>query len=215
MSSSASSRARLVIPSFTLAVLAVPAAAAADGEGSPNESVAEVEAGDVAEAPIHDLDAPVNGIDAPVQDLTARVEDLTVATESEDGSLTDAENDEERTVTLAADVLFEFDEAELTDDASQTLEDAARILEEEADGTTVNIDGYTDAKGADSHNQPLSQDRAEAVERELDELVTGVDITYEVEGHGSADPVAPNEIDGEDNPEGREKNRRVEIRFPR
>ncbi|RNL86202.1 OmpA family protein [Halostreptopolyspora alba] len=207
MSSSASSRARLVIPPLTLAALAVPAVAVADGAAPSPETVAEVEAGDVAEAPIHDLDAPV-------VDLNARVEDLTVATESEDGSLTDAENDEERTVTLAADVLFEFDEAELTDDASQTLEQAASVLEEEADGTTVNIDGYTDSKGSDSHNQPLSQERAEAVERELNELVTGVDITYEVAGHGSADPVAPNEIDGEDNPEGREKNRRVEISFP-
>lgn len=215
MSSSASFRARPVILTLGLVVLAAPAEAAADGEDSPNETVAEVDAGDVAEAPIHDLDAPVNDVDAPAQDLTARVDDLTTATESEDGSLTDSENDEERTVTLAADVLFEFDEAELTDDAGQTLQNAARVLEEEADGTTVNIDGYTDTTGSDSHNQPLSEDRAEAVEQELDELVTGIDITYEVEGHGSADPVAPNEIDGEDNPEGREKNRRVEVRFPR
>ncbi|WP_082127017.1 OmpA family protein [Allosalinactinospora lopnorensis] len=77
------------------------------------------------------------------------------------------------------------------------------------------MDGYTDSKGADSHNQPLSEERARAVEEELSGLVGTADITFAVEGHGSANPVAPNEIDGEDNPEGREKNRRGEVRFPR
>ena len=34
-----------------------------------------------------------------------------------------------------------------------------------------------------------------------------------VTGHGDTDPVAPNSKGGEDNPEGRAENRRVEIRY--
>lgn len=159
--------------------------------------------------------APIHTIDTRTEEFSTPVGDLTYATESEDGSLTDAEDSEERTVTLAADVLFEFDEAELSGDARGTLEEAAEILRAEAKGKTVNIDGYTDAKGDEDYNLELSRQRAEAVEEELTGLVGDLDVTFEVAGHGSADPVEPNEVDGEDNPEGREKNRRVEIRFPR
>lgn len=149
-------------------------------------------------------------------DIDGPIDGLTFATEGADGSLTDAESDEERVVTLAADVLFEFDRADISDDAGDALREAAEILRSEADGKTVDIDGYTDAKGADSHNKPLSEDRAKAVEKELSGLLgDDVDVTFSVTGHGSADPVAPNEIDGEDNPEGREMNRRVEISFAR
>lgn len=34
-------------------------------------------------------------------------------------------------------------------------------------------------------------------------------------GHGAADPVAPNTVNGKDNPAGRARNRRVTIAFPR
>ncbi|MDA2807388.1 OmpA family protein [Nocardiopsis suaedae] len=200
-------RARLLALPAAFLVLGAPAAAQAEEEG-PEEIVAEVEAGPVADAPIHDLAAPVQDLDAPVHDLT-------YGTENADGSVKDEANTEERVVTLSADVLFAFDEAELTPDAREALEEAAGILREEADGKTVDIDGYTDSKGSDERNVPLSEERAEAVEKELSGLLDGVDVTFETNGHGSADPVAPNEIDGEDNPEGREKNRRVEIRYPR
>ncbi|TQN31009.1 outer membrane protein OmpA-like peptidoglycan-associated protein [Haloactinospora alba] len=206
MSSSASPGVRLVCWVIAGSVLAVPTSAHAQG-GTETEPDAPGPAA-VDTAPIHDLNTPVQKLSPPVQDLT-------VATRNEDGSVTDAENSEERTVTLAADVLFEFDEADITDEADGALEEAARVLDDSAEGTTVEIDGYTDAKGSAERNQELSEERAEAVEEELSSRTEGSDITFDVTGHGSADPVAPNEVDGEDNPEGREKNRRVEIRIPR
>ncbi|GAA2002094.1 OmpA family protein [Nocardiopsis rhodophaea] len=209
MSRSADARVRLVAASAALLALGAPGAASAETSNEPRETVAEVKGGEVAEAPIMELSPPVVAIDAPIDDLT-------FATEDADGSLTNAENDEERVVTLAADVLFEFDRADISDDAGETLREAADILRREADGKTVDIDGYTDAKGDDSHNQALSEDRAKAVEKKLSELIgDDADVTFSVTGHGSADPIAPNEIDGGDNPEGREMNRRVEISFPR
>ncbi|PSL01041.1 outer membrane protein OmpA-like peptidoglycan-associated protein [Murinocardiopsis flavida] len=189
-------------------VVGLAAAAAAVLLLAPVPAAADAEPGPVAEAPILDLSLPVNGISAPV-------EDLTYATENEDGSLTDAENAKERTVTLAADVLFDFDKATLSGKAETALAEAAGILEEHAGGKTVDIVGYTDAKGDDAYNTKLSEDRAETVRAELEPLVSGTEVKFRTAGKGSADPVAPNEVDGEDNPKGREKNRRVEIRFPR
>lgn len=195
---SRSARALGVLPAATaLAAASLLGAAPAAAE----EFVPEPETSDVAEAPIHDLQVPVH--------------DLTLSIGSQDGSLTDSENQQERTVTLAADVLFEFDSADLTAEAETSLAEAAEILKQDAGGKTVNIDGYTDAKGDDAYNQRLSGQRAAAVETRLTALVEGVEVTFEVAGHGEEDPVAPDEIDGQDNPEGRAKNRRVEIRVPR
>ena len=39
------------------------------------------------------------------------------------------------------------------------------------------------------------------------------DIKTEVKGFGDSKPIEPNKKGGKDNPEGREKNRRVEIRY--
>ncbi|GAA1070245.1 OmpA family protein [Nocardiopsis composta] len=205
MSRSADPRARLLALPAALLILGAPAAAQAEEDG-PEEIVAESDAGPVAEAPVIDLNGNIVDLDTPVRDLV-------LSTSDEDGAVRDSVGGEERVVTLAADVLFEFDEAELTGDAQEALEEAAAVLREEAGGKTVRIDGYTDAKGDDAHNVPLSEARAEAVEKELTGLLDGVDVTFETAGHGSADPVAPNEVDGEDNPEGRAENRRVEIRF--
>lgn len=212
MSSSARFSVRLLCWVGTAAVLTLPTAAHAQ-EGTETEPDVPGPAA-VDTAPIHDLNVPTQELSSSAQEISLSVQDLTVATQNEDGSVTDAENSEERTVTLAADVLFEFDEAEITDDADDALEEAAGVLNDTAGGTTVEIDGYTDAKGGAEHNQELSEERAEAVEEELSSRTEGSDITFDVTGHGSDDPVAPNEIDGEDNPEGREKNRRVEIRIP-
>lgn len=189
-----------------LLLLAASAPAWSEETGGADEpTVAEYNDAPVDQAPIVDLDTPVIDLEAPVMDLVH-------ATTNEDGSLTDAEEDEERVLTLAADVLFDYDEAELTSDADDVLDEAAEVLTE-AEDETVSIDGYTDSHGGDSYNLELSLDRAEAVEEALDERLPDAGTTFDVDGHGSADPVAPNEVDGEDNPEGREENRRVEIRI--
>ena len=77
---------------------------------------------------------------------------------------------------------------------------------------TVRIAGHTDAKGDASYNQKLSERRANAVK---DWFVTkeGLqNVTFVTEGFGKQQPVAPNtKPDGSDDPEGRQKNRRVEI----
>jgi outer membrane protein OmpA-like peptidoglycan-associated protein len=145
-----------------------------------------------------------------------RVRSLIYRRESLDGAERVAEGGEETTVMLAADVLFEFDQASLNPQAQTLLGDVAARLGE-LGPRTVTIAGHTDSHGDDAYNQALSERRAAAVRDALAAHLGdgGADFTFEVAGRGEAEPVAPNENeDGSDNPESRARNRRVEIRYP-
>ncbi len=75
----------------------------------------------------------------------------------------------------------------------------------------VTIIGHTDSKGKEAYNQELSLRRAESTKAWLLDK-GGAKATYQVEGKGESQPVADNtKPDGSDNPEGRAKNRRVDI----
>lgn len=124
-----------------------------------------------------------------------------------------AETGDEVQVSLDADVLFEFDEAALTSVAEQTLTDLVPVIDDRLAGNEIRVVGHTDAKGDDQYNLDLSTRRAEAVRDYLSGLIDA-DIDFVVEGRGEAEPVAPNELDdGSDNPDGRRRNRRVELSF--
>ena len=75
----------------------------------------------------------------------------------------------------------------------------------------MSIVGHTDSLGEDAYNLGLSQRRAEAVAAAV--AASRPDLSLTTEGRGEADPVAPNDNGGEDNPDGRAANRRVEIRY--
>jgi outer membrane protein OmpA-like peptidoglycan-associated protein len=117
-------------------------------------------------------------------------------------------------INLAADVLFDFDKSALKSAAETTLNNLLTVLKANP-GAAVTVVGFTDAKGTDAHNLPLSRQRAEAVKSWL--VAHGVTAdTIATRGLGAANPVAPNtNPDGSDNPEGRQKNRRVEITVTR
>ena len=116
-------------------------------------------------------------------------------------------------IDLSSDVLFAFGAATLSSGSQQTLQRASDELGKAKAGT-VRVDGYTDAKGSDAVNVPLSQQRAQAVAEALTRLA-GSRFRFQVSGHGSADPVAPNSRAGADNPAGRALNRRVTLSFQR
>lgn len=108
------------------------------------------------------------------------------------------------TMRLDEDVLFATDSAVLRPGAIDTLRGLADYLRAEP-GVRVAIDGYTDSRGSDAHNQTLSEQRAAAVRGAFDEM--GVTrARFVVAGHGEADPVAPNTT-----PQGMRQNRRVEV----
>jgi outer membrane protein OmpA-like peptidoglycan-associated protein len=114
-------------------------------------------------------------------------------------------------IDLAADVLFDFDKAEIKRQAEPTLQNLATVLKANP-GAKVAIEGHTDGRGADDYNQKLSEARAASVKQWLvaNAQVNGANIA--TSGVGKSKPIAPNtKPDGSDDPEGRAKNRRVEV----
>lgn len=128
-----------------------------------------------------------------------------------DGLATTTQTEDTVEVVLSTDVLFDFDSAELTPDAASRVAALVTDIEEQAAAGSVAVTGYTDDVGEEDYNQTLSEQRAEAVRAALAEAMTRSDLTFEVQGRGENDPVAPNQIEGRDNPDGRARNRRVTI----
>lgn len=101
---------------------------------------------------------------------------------------------------------FASDSYQLDYSIHNTLRGVARILVEYPD-TSLVIDGYTDSTGGDSHNQTLSERRAESVRQFLvsQGVATGRAIAR---GYGERNPICSNSTK-----EGRACNRRVEIQI--
>lgn len=114
-------------------------------------------------------------------------------------------------IELAADVLFDFDQAAIRQQAATTLAKVAEVIRAYPQAK-VRVEGHTDSIGGEDYNLRLSQRRAQAV---VDWLASrhGFPVAaFTVKGWGERKPVAPNaKADGSDNPAGRQKNRRVEI----
>jgi outer membrane protein OmpA-like peptidoglycan-associated protein len=112
------------------------------------------------------------------------------------------------------DVLFDFDKAELRPQAAVALGRVAEIIRQRAP-RAVRIVGHTDALGSDAYNRQLSERRARSVEQWLASH-GGTLPPVQATGRGEEDPVAPNVTPaGADNPEGRQRNRRVEVLLER
>lgn len=115
------------------------------------------------------------------------------------------------TLTLDAAVLFDFGSAELRPDADAALDALAGALSSLAVPAGT-VEGHTDSVSSADFNLRLSRERAEAVAGALADR--GVSTAFTTVGYGEDRPVAPNEVDGQDNPAGRQLNRRVEIQLP-
>lgn len=153
-----------------------------------------------AKRKILDLKYPVIDLRSGQSALAGTVQDLTMK-----------ETATEVRIDLAADVLFDFDKAEIKPQAQQALTQVATVIREKTGGT-VRIEGHTDAKGSNAYNLRLSNQRAGAVKTWLVGKGGLNTVTFETQGFGAKQPVAPNtKTDGSDDPEGRQKNRRVSI----
>ena len=111
-------------------------------------------------------------------------------------------------ISLDEQVLFDFDQANLRPDASKLLVELATVLKQ-ITASAIEIRGHTDSKGSDEYNQTLSENRAQAVLKALQQQTPLSNIS--AHGYGETKPVAPNEVDGKDSPSNRQLNRRVEI----
>ena len=161
-----------------------------------------------------DLTFEARDLEFSLLDLLVQAEDLGGAAPDLAGTTDDVRVEESETeirMKLAADVLFDFDRAEIREKARAALEQVAGIIRQYP-RQAVRIDGHTDAKGAEAYNQKLSERRAQSVRSWLVDSEGLTETGFQVQGLGESRPAAPNEKpDGSDDPEGRQKNRRVEI----
>lgn len=108
-------------------------------------------------------------------------------------------------------VYYEYDKADLTPESEASLNDLAKLMNDNP-SLEVEIYSYTDGRGDDAYNLKLSQERAQSV---VDYLVRrGVPrSSLTARGMGATNFVAPNTVDGKDNPVGRAENRRTTFKI--
>lgn len=106
--------------------------------------------------------------------------------------------------TISSDLLFPTNSSYLTEKAKAELDKLAAILKNDK-VSNVRVEGHTDATGTVEYNQWLSEKRANSVKKYLADAGT-TDSRIKAVGVGQTKPVAENKT-----PEGRQKNRRVEV----
>ena len=117
-----------------------------------------------------------------------------------------APNSGEINVRLAGDILFDYNSAALRSASRTTLGELATNFSRYP-GNRIVVEGHTDAAGSEQYNQRLSEQRAANVADYLIDqgVAAGSIVVY---GFGESRPKSTN-----DTPEGRQQNRRVEIRI--
>lgn len=161
-----------------------------------------------APAPTNAAQMQGSGLSGTVSGLNAEVSDLKGLI----GALGGEVRDRQIHVALPADTLFAFDSSDIQPAAATELGTLLALLQQ----TTgpIKLLGYTDDKGEEAYNLNLSQRRADAVAVWLS--ARGIAVSRLLpEGRGESDPVAANtRPDGSDDPQARQRNRRVEVVVP-
>ncbi len=176
-----------------LSLMAMPAMAAGQYTDPDSSQVAAAARKALANAKVLDIVGITLGIDADLKDLGAKV------------------TDREIHIDLAADVMFDFDKYKLRPEATKTLREVGQVVASYGDAPLF-IAGHTDNKGTHAYKMNLSQNRAESVKKWLVDNAGIKPSRITTTGWGETKPVAPNrKPDGSDDPEGRQRNRRVEL----
>jgi outer membrane protein OmpA-like peptidoglycan-associated protein len=119
--------------------------------------------------------------------------------------------DDRGVTVLVTDVLFDYDSDALTSAGSRAVAKIAEIVKRLAPDNALICEGHTDAYGTQTYNFELSLRRARRVAGTLEDA--GIDpARVTSQGYGETRPlVAEKTADGSDDPEGRARNRRVEV----
>jgi outer membrane protein OmpA-like peptidoglycan-associated protein len=113
------------------------------------------------------------------------------------------------TDSLVSHAEFEFNSDHLTEDGKGHLDEFGQALirkDMPADG--VLLIGHTDSLGSDDYNMELSERRAQAAKRYLEESFNIPASKISTMGKGKNDPIAPNDTEAD-----RQRNRRVDFVF--
>ena len=169
-------------------------------------TVSVLEAGSAQQANI-DLSAAQTELDTHPNNTTlATPAPIERYTRSLDDSTSTHTGGKDITVTLASDVTFASDSADLAPGAETQLQTVVGQLGQHPDGGALTIVGHTDDVQDDAYNQTLSEKRANAVKTRLEQLTKLDKWQTSVSGKGESEPKINDTTD-----EARAANRRVEI----
>lgn len=138
----------------------------------------------------------------------SKVLDIKFVTEDLGGAERREDSTEKTKFTLQAEVLFPRDSSKLDSSAQSRIQEITDEVDSQK-ATQVNVFGFTDDLGSYAHGKALSKKRADAVQKALAEELDST-VTFNVRGYSEDYPIADNKTE-----EGRKKNRRVEVSFPR
>lgn len=119
------------------------------------------------------------------------------------------ESNEQTKFTLQAEVLFGKNSSTLNKKANSRIADIAGEINKQK-ASEVSVYGFTDNLGSYEHGKKLSQERAEAVHKELVKSLKDSSLKFNIRGYSEDFPIADNSTE-----DGRAQNRRVEISFQR
>lgn len=109
-------------------------------------------------------------------------------------------------------IYFDFDKYNIRGDAQETLDYNINVLTENPD-VIIEVIGHTDSKGSESYNMKLGENRAKWAIKYLTKNGIDKERIITIISKGESEPAVPNtNPDGSDNPENRQKNRRVEFK---
>ncbi|MFF6824016.1 OmpA family protein [Streptomyces longwoodensis] len=138
-----------------------------------------------------------------------KVLDIKQVVEDESGDERREDTNADVTFALQAEVLFGKDSAKLGAEAQARIAGIAEEIKKQ-NATQIRVFGFTDNLGSSAHGDVLSKQRANAVQTALSGDLNNPNVVFEIRGYGEQYPIADNSTE-----EGRKKNRRVEVTFPR
>jgi choice-of-anchor C domain-containing protein len=144
---------------------------------------------------------------SPLTGFGAAIDNVVVTVAGPEDSVEVRETEDEIQVLLGAEILFDTGQYALKPEATGALQKVGELLKGYAD-LPISIEGHTDSVGRPQANQTLSENRAGSVKTWLVGNAGIPDARITTKGYGQTAPAASN-----DTPEGRQKNRRVEIKL--
>ncbi|KND31928.1 OmpA family protein [Streptomyces acidiscabies] len=196
-------RTTLTLTATLLLTLTTPAHATDDPSVPPGTEPS-------ASAPVQvdpndpDLKLPQGGTLA-----TPKVLDIKQVVEDQTGDERREDTNADVKFALQAEVLFSKDSSKITPTSRSRIAAIAGEIKKQ-NATRIRVFGFTDDLGSSAHGDVLSRQRANAVQAVLDDELNDANLTFDVRGYGEQYPIADNSTE-----QGRKKNRRVEITFPR
>lgn len=109
-------------------------------------------------------------------------------------------------IVIREKVQFLVNSSKIQEVSHSLLDEVAKVIKENPQIKSIEVQGHASAEGGDAHNKALSKNRAKSVRKYLVKKGGISKAMLSSKGYGEEQPIATN-----DTTDGREKNRRVEF----